>query len=186
MMEEKLTKAKPVVITDGLIYIGVVVQTIKELKEKSQNLLKLNTTLQILAFNQNDERFGIEGKEDLEKLSPRQVLMVIPIYWSEYEFSIEKICVMLRKSPQNWYFLTENDIFNLREMKVSEIMKSGKFTSKELEKLKEMADEHLWRDQELQDRLDFIDLCKKTCTRTLFKESKMGSINFLRNIKLTC
>ena len=164
-MEEPLAKPKPVVITDGLIHIGVVVRTINELQAKSRSLFKLNTTdttLQILANNQTNERTPIKKSEDLVALSPHQVLMVIPHPpWSAFKFSIEKICEMLRKSLQNLYFLTEEDIINLREMDVSKIVKSGNFTLEELKRLKKMADEHLWRDQELQDRLGFIELCKE-------------------------
>ena len=159
-MEGTLLKPKPLVITDGLTHIGVVVQTFSELHEKSQNRLKLNTTLQILAFNQKNEHTLIEGYDDLHALSPHQVLMVIPLKWQEFELSIEKICEMLRKDPKNLYFLTEKDFVNLRNMNVNEVIKSGKYTLKELERIKKMAKEHLWRDQELLDRLDFIDLCK--------------------------
>ena len=161
MEEKRLLKPKPVVITDGLAQIGIVVRAISELQEKSQKCLRLNTAIRIIANNPTNESTVVEGYEDLEALSPHQVLMVIPLKWEEYEFSIEKIMDLLKRSPDNWFFLTEKDVVKLRNMIIDEEIKSDHYcTLEELEKVKKMAKEHLWRDQELQDRIDFISLCK--------------------------
>ena len=142
MEEKRLLKPKPVVITDGLAQIGIVVRAISELQEKSQKCLRLNTAIRIIANNPTNESTVVEGYEDLEALSPHQVLMVIPLKWEEYEFSIEKIMDLLKRSPDNWFFLTEKDVVKLRNMIIDEEIKSDHYcTLEELEKVKKMATE---------------------------------------------
>ena len=93
---------------------------------------------------------------DLENLKPNDSLSIIPkgpIY-----FTPENLLKKLAMNPKSLLLFTDRDFVTISEMNIEEFV--SQYPRKRLEELKDIANDHIAKDQELRDTLDLVRLSK--------------------------
>ena len=173
LIEERLSKPKPLKVTDGVSRVGIVVDSITNLGERAKKALNLPQSVCISIKTQDNKL--IKSKMDLDNLKPNEILTIIPK--GPVNFTPENLLKRLRLNPKSLALFTDRDFVTISEINVDEF--ENQYPPKRLEELKTIAEDHIAKDQELRDTLDLVQL-SKTRTTTALDDDIMGKIRKIK------
>ena len=166
MLKEQLSKPKPLKVCDGVSRVGIVVDSIRTLKETTKQALDLPQSL-CISFK-TEENKPIKSRIDFDQLESNTVLTIIPK--GPIHFTPENLLKRLTTNSKNLALFSDRDFVTISEIKVEDY--ESQYSRKRLEHLKRIADEHIAKDQELRDTLDLVQLSKSCNAKDILEKVK--------------
>ena len=155
-IKEKLSKPKPFKVSDGVSNVGIVVDSIENLEERTKQVLNLPQSVRISIKTKTQPSKLIESKMDLDNLKANEILNIIPK--GPIIFTPENLLKKLTRNPRSLVLFTDRDFVTISEINIEAF--ESQYPQKRLEELKQIANEHIAKDQELRDALDLVQLSK--------------------------
>ena len=172
--------SKPLKVTDGVLKVGIVVDSIENLEERSKQALNLPQSLLISIKTQESKL--IKSKVDLDDLTANEILTIIPK--GPINFTPENLLKRLKMNPKSLVLFTDRDFVTISEINIKEF--GNQYPPKHLEKLKKIAEEHIAKDQELRDTFDLVELSKISKRQEKGNERPSATKNPNLNVQSIC
>ena len=149
-----LSKSKPLIMTDGVAKVGIVVDSFEGLEENAKLTLNLPPNIEITF--KTEQKMEIQNLKDVENLNENEILTIIPK--GPIDFTPDNLLMKLTIDPKNIFLFTDRDFVTLSEINIEEF--EERYDRQRLEGVKEIANDHVAKDQELRDTLDLVHLSK--------------------------